>query len=480
MFPNLPPLQVDEAKLKELGEAMIEDPKATEPDGIPAGYTFLGQFIDHDVTYDPTTLSETQVDPLALTNYRTPALVLDNLYGRGPDIDPHYYERRDPDRLFRAVRFQIGRTTAGEQGHQPDARPFDLQRAEFSRMAIIPDPRNDENLITAQLHLAFQLFHNAVADEFEKQSIATQNGHPIQAGDNAFQAVREIVLLYYRAIILNEFLPQILDAAVLKQCLQQGSLLFRDGGEPYIPVEFSAAAYRFGHGTIRETYEYNSVFSTSGNTGQPATLNFLFRQAGSNRGPIDLPLLTTDWIIDWRRFFPGLGNDVKLNLSKPIGPRLANFLQKLPGMDAPANLAVRNLLRGNSMRLPSGQSIANHFGYRPLSTCEFRGPDGEKAVMLGLDRETPLWYYVLKEAEQRSQGKKLGEVGSRIIAEVMVGLLSRNSSALLPLRRSLTLCKKQPCDFRMADLLTLANCVNPLGTPSLQAKLAATQASASS
>src|SRR5262252_3313531 len=144
--------QESEQNLLELGTAMSaafdppKDGKDDEESGIPALYTYLGQFIDHDLTFDPNSSLQKQNDPNALTDYRTPAFDLDCIYGRGPDDQPYMY---GPGGAF----------LVGEeiQGGQAGAR--DLVRGPNGR-ALTGDPRNDENAMVSQLHGLFHRFHN--------------------------------------------------------------------------------------------------------------------------------------------------------------------------------------------------------------------------------------------------------------------------------------------------------------------------------
>ena len=161
MFPSLRPLSASVESLTELGQAMLDnntEDSAGDNVSVPAGYTYLGQFIDHDITLDTTALQEILVDPLAVRNFRTPMLDLDSLYGSGPEVQPYLYDLADSEL------FLIGLTNESSGGGDPDVPtklPNDLPRVP-STLAVIGDPRNDENLIVAQLHLAFLKFHNKI------------------------------------------------------------------------------------------------------------------------------------------------------------------------------------------------------------------------------------------------------------------------------------------------------------------------------
>jgi Animal haem peroxidase len=438
LFPELPPLDAKPAALEALGRAMIEADGPQSKTGnsqIPAGFTFLGQFVDHDLTFDTTPLPERVEDPPATTNFRTPALDLDCLYGNGPRVHPFLY-RRD------GKSFLIGRNE-GVTGF--DKLDNDLPR-NGEGMALVADPRNDENLIVAQLHLAMLKFHNNV--------VAT-------SGDLDFDEVRRLVTLHYQWIVLNDFLLKVVDGYVLNEVLAGGPQFYKPAEFPmgfaFIPVEFGAAAYRFGHSLIRETYNYNASFPD-------AHLSSLFALTGPG-GEVDFTLpVPANWTIDWNRFFFNeLDPPPDGNVSRRVNTMLSHQLGTLlftPKGETP-NLAIRNLRRGNAFRLPSGQSVAAAIGLsaQALKPEEIRaaGPDGSVAAQNGFLEQTPLWYYILKEADLRADGQHLGPVGSRILSEVFVGLLKRPGALLhkdTDFRPSLGRRKKG--EFTMLDLLERA------------------------
>jgi hypothetical protein len=460
MFPELRALTPPLEALEELGDAM-NDAKPESPRGdnknVPAGYTYLGQFIDHDITFDTTALQEIIVDPLAVRNFRTPMLDLDSLYGSGPNVQPYLYQLSDPEL------FLIGNTNEQPGGGDPNVPtklPNDLPRAQ-SGLAIIGDPRNDENLIVAQLHLAFLKFHNKIVAGIRDGSIEQES--PIRK--TAFEEARDLVIWHYQWIVLHDFLRRILDNEQLDQVLHEGRRFYKFDQEPFIPIEFSVAAYRLGHSMIRAVYDYNRVFTPRG--GIPATLELLFNftaKSGSQDGLTSVPI-PSDWIIDWRRFFE-IDPNVPVGFSRELDPFLVDPLKNLPNVPKPNSLAVRNLQRGRSVSLPSGQSVARFMGFKPLAKSKIaQGPDGKVAKKHKFDIESPLWYYILKEAQIQGQGKRLGQVGSRIVAEVFVGLLQADSSSFLARNPEWkpTLPAKEPGTFTMADLLRFVDDINPIG-----------------
>lgn len=461
MFRKLRPFTPSIESLTELGNAMNDiDPNSNDGDNVnvPAGFTYLGQFIDHDITFDTTALQEVLVDPLAIRNFRTPRLDLDSLYGCGPKTQRYLYQLQDPDL------FAIGKTNSqpgGGDNSIPTELPNDLPRA-ASTLAIIGDPRNDENLIVAQTHLAFLKFHNKVVKGIKDGSI-----QPLSSTDKSvFEQARELVIFHYQWIVLNDFLARIIDTQQLQEVLNNGRRFFRFREEPFIPVEFSVAAYRLGHSMIRAVYDYNRVFNPHPG-GIPATLELLFRftaESGQLGDFADIPI-PSDWIIDWRRFFE-IDANVPVQFSRKLDPFLVEPLKNIPNIPQPASLAVRNLLRGRSLGLPSGQRIARRMRFKPLSPAEIStGLDGQVAQKHNFHIESPLWYYILKEAQIQQQGNRLGEVGSRILAEVFVGLLEADSSSFLASNPDWkpTLPAQVPGTFTMTDLLNFVGDLNPIG-----------------
>ena len=462
LFSALQPLTPPIEALEELGRAM-KDPTPQDSKGdnedVPAGFTYLGQFIDHDITFDTTPIQEVLVDPLALHNFRTPALDLDCLYGRGPGDQPFLYQLPPNDALF-----VLGRTNATPGRGDPKVKPsleFDLPRG-TQGLALIGDPRNDENLIVAQLHLAFMRFHNKVVEGLQKGTVAPPS--PIRR--SLFEEARQLVIWHYQWIVLNDFLRRLVDEKVLDEVLEKGRAFYLPQGDAFIPVEFAAAAYRLGHSMVRENYDYNEVFTFKDGPRKavPASLDLLFRFSGRSGTGVPIP---SDWIIDWRRFFQFPGDGVTAGLSRKLDPLLSPTLSEIPdhGVKPGLNLPIANLKRGRSLGLPSGQNVARRMRIKPLSPEDIaKGPDGQVAARHNLHIETPLWYYILKEAEQRGNSKRLGPVGSRILSEVFVGLLECDASSFLasnPAWRP-TLPSTKAGNFTMTDMLRFVGDLSPI------------------
>jgi hypothetical protein len=467
--------------------------KDAQPEGegnnlnITAGYTYFGQFVDHDITLDLSALTERDRDLVGESNFRTPQLELDNLYASGPngDASPHLFDRMNPGR------FLIGSTDAGGAGdaHVKPGLPFDLPR-NTQGIALIGDARNDENLLVSQTHLAFLKFHNAVFDN---------------EGGQDFDRTRRLVRWHYQWIVLHDFLTRLIDNNDLQEVLSNGRRFYlpeiqSDYAEAYIPVEFSGAAYRLGHSMVREVYSHNRAFNPV--AGPSSTFQFIFHFTGKSGGivgelakgrdqagsaalaeqlklglPFVFPQLPGDWIIDWHRFYelgpskaPPAGstppdNAFALNHARLFDPFLIPALHTLPG--GGGSLPLRNLQRGYRLELPSGQAVARHMGVRVMTEEEItQGEDGQALREIGLHRATPLWYYILKEAQVLGdRGNRLGPAGSRILAEVFVGLLQTDPEAFLHKDQepgwTPTLPSAFPGNFTMADLLRYVDSKSP-------------------
>lgn len=465
MFPALPPLRSTDEAMANLGAAMRSEQQENN-ETIPAGFTYLGQFIDHDITLDTTGLGEQIADPTAVLNFRTPKLDLDCLYGRGPVADPQMYRRLDSDM------FEIGLTNTRSFGDPtvPARLPFDLPRGPQG-LAIIGDPRNDENLIVAQTHLALLRFHNKIVTDVVKKAPVIRS---------VFEDARQLVQWHYQWIVLHDFLPRLTTDNVIDNVLKEGRKFYcfekaSAYKEPFMPLEFSVAAYRLGHSMVRERYDYNRVFGFQPGAVTPATLDLLFRFSGlSSSQPQDqfiqdIPI-PSDWIIDWKRFYEieGKPTNLSLRLDPFLTPRL-HALNNIPPGEA-ASLAVRNLQRGLKMGLPSAQDIAAYMGIGLIKEADLTSSDDGKVLKeLGLHLKTPLWYYILKEAQITGGGKHLGPVGARIVAEVFVGMLEGDPNSYLSRQPSWKPTLDPSGKFTMADLLKFAGDLNPIGDKPAQA-----------
>ncbi|MDD9370862.1 MAG: heme peroxidase family protein [Acidimicrobiales bacterium] len=467
MFRELDALVLDPGTARGIAQRMVdapEEPRDGNNPTIPAGYTYLGQFIDHDITFDPASSLQKRNDPDALHNFRTPAFDLDSVYGRGPDDQPYMYDG--------AGRFLIGRGQGAGELDLPRNDPPDVvddPGRDMVRRALIGDPRNDENVLVAQLQLTMMLFHNRVMDpldglggngpvpELETIKARLVGRDPAER----FAAAQQIVRWHYQWVVVHDFLRRVVGDetldAVFEPVERHGRTVRRPRLEHYdpkhaafMPVEFAVAAYRFGHSMIRNTYRLNTFIPPGGATlsifnhdADPATPERLSHLGGFRQLP-------AFWPIEWRFFFD-VGDAAPappfIQSSRRIDTHLAFELSQLPANVATGivALAERNLLRGSAMGLPSGQDVADAMGIEPLDDDEI-GLDGAAA---------PLWYYVLREAEVRAEGEHLGPVGGRIVAEVFVGLLANDSASWLRSKPYWTpfLPSQTPGDFTMPDLI---------------------------
>jgi Animal haem peroxidase len=392
-----------------------------------AGTTFLGQFIDHDITFDTTSAMGVPTDPGSSPNGRTPSLDLDSVYGAGPVASAQFYDPDDPAKL----RIESGGLFE------------DLPRV-GDETAIVADPRNDENLMIAGLQCSFILFHNNAVEW------ARASGY----GDSAFAQARQLTTWHYHWLVLHEFLPLVVGQALVDDVLRKGCRFYRPRmREGFIPVEFQAAAYRFGHSMVRPSYRAN----LKGDDGNPF-FAMVFDLAGEGQAdPVDLRggARAPRRFIGWQTFFDFGDGEVKPN--KKIDTRISTPLFDLPlgaiaSHDTPQSLPQRNLLRQLTWSLPSGQKIAKAMRVGKLTPDELR-----ELKPYGFDKSTPLWYYILREAELRADGLTLGKVGGRIVAEVLIGLLESDPSSYLVQKPAWTpTLTSAGSSFRVKDFLTFA------------------------
>jgi len=425
MFPGLPPCDPGADVLDALESYLRTQAIDGSDNGrIPAGYTYLGQFIDHDITFDPTSNIARRNDPLALVNFRSPRLDLDSLYGGGPADQPFLYDWND-ELDDPGVKLLLTRNS----GH-PDLAPLDLPRNHQGR-ALIGDARNDENVIVAQLHLLFIRLHNNVVDRVRGES-------PRISSAAVFEEAQRIVRWHYQWIVINDFMLKVVGTKLAGELRPSPAAL---PGAAAIPVEFSGAAFRFGHSLVRNDYNLRS-----GSTALP-----ILREPGDPGQHLGgFRALTKELKIAWARFFWDTASPPQDGLrSMAIDTALAPPLHALPPDGT--SLAGLNLRRGLALGLPSGTEVALAMGAgTPLLTDDELRPDGPPAAF-GLTtwnpllQDPPLWYYILCEAYvhggRRLQGehgilrpaggKRLGPVGGRIVAEVLVGLLERDPASYL-------------------------------------------------
>ncbi|WP_339383872.1 peroxidase family protein [Fortiea sp. LEGE XX443] len=404
-----------------------------------AGTTFMTQFMDHDITFDASSRLGLVTPPVTVPNVRTANFDLDTVYGDGPIALPNVYDPTDPIKL----RIESGGL-------------FEDLARDANNQAIIADPRNDQHLILTGLLAAFHLFHNNAVDLVRSQS-------PNISNDNAFREARKLTTWHYQWTILHEFLPLIIGQDMVDDILTNGRRFYNplpDKG--FIPVEFQVG-YRFGHTMVRPSYRAN----LAGDNGQPF-FAFIFDPSQDGQpDPSDLRsgARAPRRFIGWQTFFDFGDTEVRRNklTDTKISSALFNLpLQTIPEAEPPTSLIQRNLLRHLTWLLPSGQAIAREMGVPVLSRNELAEL---RSIHPTFDVSTPLWYYMLKEAELKEGGLHLGKMGGRLVGEVIIGLLQVDSTSYLKANPAwvptLPTRTGRPEDFRMVDFLTFAG-VDPI------------------
>jgi Animal haem peroxidase len=405
---DLPALEADEDLLLELGAAGgFCDGGDCEGDArVEAGWPFFGQYVAHDLTADRSPL-RAHTDLGALRNMRSPRANLESLYGGGPSGAPYLYSRDDPAKLLE--------------------NDGDLPRNQEG-VALIGDPRNDVHVFMSQMQLAFIRAHNLLVDRLREDGV----------GDaELFDEARGALTWHYQWVILREFLPLLVGSELIDDVAATGARFYHPDGEPFIPLEFADAAYRYGHSQIRQLYQLQSdgplypVF--------PDLIGF---------GPVG------DHQVDWSLLFD-VPSRPRAQRAKPIDGQLPRSLIALPEAitgvvddDAYRSLAARDLERGQGTGLPSGEAVARLIGADALNEDEI----GLRRY--GWSGETPLWLYILRESSIRYEGDRLGEVGGRIVAEVLYGVIAADPESYLALEPgwSPTLPARGET-FRLTDLL---------------------------
>jgi hypothetical protein len=402
---------------------------------MTAGTTFVGQFLDHDITFDTTSRLAVVADPAATPNTRDARIDLDSVYGGGPSVSPQLYSSTD------RAKFRI------ESGGLFEDLPRNSDRT-----AIIADPRNDENMMISGLHAAFLLAHNRTVDFRRANNLS---------GDVWFYS-RRTIIHHWQWIVVHEFLPQIVGQSLVNDIFNNGLRWYRFS-RPTMPVEFQTGTFRFGHSLVRPSYRANLLGDRDPATGAPAPFfGFIFDPAGQGQSdPVDLRgrARARRRFIGWQTFFDFGGDQTQhvrpnKRIDTSISTPLFNLpLQAIASGDPPTSLATRNLLRHLTWSLPSGQRIAASTGSPVLGSSNF--PE-LRQFNLGLEASTPLWYYILREAAVFNDGLRLGPVGGRIVAETILGLLARDDFSYLNTGFRPSLPSQTAGTFKMTDLLRWA------------------------
>jgi len=462
--------QLGEPNRTKLGQLMAAGGGGTSD--IPSGFTYLGQFLDHDLTFDKTdVMLGAIVSPAQLLQARSPSLDLDSLYGAGPQ-DPGSAKFYEAD----GMHLKVGKTVAADG--IPAKAGFDLPRgagssARAKRRAIIPDPRNDENLAVAQTHLAMIRFHNRVLDSLPSSVPPAQR----------FAQARELVTKHYQWMVRTDYLPRICRPSAVDNVFNSGRKVFEVGATPTdvptMPIEFSIAGFRLGHSMIRAAYNWNRIFDDGF-----GTLDLLFTFSATSGDLGGEPRLLSSWIADFRRLydFTEAGRAdlavpaAKFNRAKAIDTHLVDPLANLrprsfggsgiPHDDPRRNLAFRNLTRARMVRLATGQQMAAFVKSRGVSFPKLgkvKLRDGNGGISLGaltdkqraaLLKDTPLWFYILREAE--FNGGKLRGVGARIVAETFHRAIEGSQFSIVRDPAWRPTLGPNSTTFRMVDLLLFA------------------------
>jgi Animal haem peroxidase len=405
---DLPPLEADESLLQQLGAAggFCDGGDCKGDAEVEAGWPFFGQYVAHDLTADRSPL-RSHSDLGALRNMRSPRANLESLYGGGPTGSPYMYMRDDPAKLL-LVDGDLPRNREG--------------------LALIGDPRNDVHLFVTELQIAFSRGHNRLVDRLR------DDGMPEGA---LFDEARRALAWHYQWLIVNDFLPSLVGQALVEELRRSGRRFYRPEGEPFVPVEFADAAYRYGHSQILQLYQL-----AEGGPSYPVFPDLIgFRPLDGRR-------------LDWALVFDVPGRR-PAQRAKRIDGRLPTSLIDLPeaitgAVDRPVyrSLASRDLERGQGTGLPSGEAVAREIGADVLSVEEL----GLRSA--GWTAETPLWLYILRESDVRENGDRLGEVGGRIVTEVLFGVIQEDPESYLALDPAWTpMLPSRDSTFRLVDVL---------------------------
>lgn len=399
LFEDLPALRDGEAFFREQGRRAVAgdaspfvDDDDAEPVGagcVAAGWPVFAQFLAHDLTADRSPLVST-ADVATLRNVRAARLDFESVYGRGPGDQPYLYQREDPAKLL------LGVNDAGRREDVP-RNP--------DGVALLGDQRNDVHQPISQLHVAVLRAHNGLVDRLR------EDGTPEA---ELFSEARRALRWHLQWIVLNDFLPGLVGPELASAVLEGDRRWFQVHGAPNLPVEFADAAFRYGHSQIRERYRLNTTMAPT--CLFPDLVGF---------GPVP-----DAHVADWTQLFDLPGRPPAPQRARRIDGRLVPSLIHLPEQitgDVEASehrsLAIRDLQRGVATGLPSGEAVAAAMGEQPLDAAQVGV--GE----LGWTWETPLWFYVLKEAEALTDGERLGPVGGRIVAEVLTGVIDLDASS---------------------------------------------------
>ncbi len=450
---DLPACPLSEESTDALAEAM-QNTSVAGHTSLGSGYVYLGQFIDHDMTEMETTSNEPSRHniPLAgIKQLRNPALDLDSVYGNG------YSDERI--KVGPTGEMLLGTTVATDTLNSTSLSDLPRKAPEGRTvLAAIPDLRNDENLVIAQLHVLFLKLHNAVLGLLNDRD-----------PERRFESARREVTNIYQSVVLYDFLPAICEREVVEKVLKPNyqSIYPAQGPDNVdMPVEFSVAAFRFGHSMIRQSYSVNEHTLPPRNLPIMTMIQMTGHYAFQNEQGVRHSGLPEHVAIkDWNKFF--FTNSGAVNTARPISPAVSF---KLADGQRPSEqsqlLAQRNLWRGVEAGLASAIAVIEHLNRTrcedivPLTYEEYASNYifnglSEKQIQEVIDHP-PLWFYILTEAYTRgSKGRRLGPLGSLLVADTIVGILKAMDSPALNGRWTSAVLEKQPQDIRITDIIEL-------------------------
>lgn len=407
LFSELNPLVLSDDELRVLSDTMIESKNGLKKDSkvISNGLAIFSQFLAHDITFERGSNLNKNNSIKNFKNDRTINLDLDCIYGQ--KSQSFYYNKYDKDKLLLGQKYACGNLSW-----------YDLQRNK-NHIAIIPDARNDENIIVSRIHILFIQFHNKIVDYLRKRNDDENN--------SVFEEARKMTICYYHWLILHEYLFKIMDWTVFDRILKDGCQYYTDATS--LPLEFTGAAFRTGHSQTRELNRINDITEK-----KLMELGFFERM---------------EEYVDWRYLF-NFG-DGKCQFSKLIDTKVGSSFHKLPFLKKgdEASLPFLNLKRGIAYGLPSGEEIAKRMGFEPIEIRETKYLSG-----------TPLWYYVLREAEILGHnGEHLGPIGSTILGECFYTVIKSDNFSFLnvnPLWRPTI--GREIGKFNFVDMIQFVGC----------------------
>ena len=388
LYPEISTLYISTQNLSYYASNAINN--ETHPEDLnktlSVGYNIFGQFIVHDMTSNPT--SSFAPEDISLVNRLTMKLDLDAMYG-GPSEQFYYHENKF---IYNDCDNDLPRNHLGK--------------------AMIPDPRNDENYIIAQMHLLFMKFHNKLID-FYKPTIAKAN---------LFKFVKQQVIFHYQWLIVNDFLPRWVDNNIIEELFTGFNFDYKPDENPKLPLEFAVAVGRTGHFIMPSSIRiaYDLIIDES------EIHEFINGK---------LP----EYVIDWTNFFPMKYKEYEINLCRKYDGKISHGLADMHHLPKPKNLPsaknnllLRNLMRAQQFELGSGQDYAAQLNINPIPDILMKQYDtGNLLELSNMFQETPLVLYAIKEAEIYKNGTQLTGVGGRIFAETILALLFKDNCSYL-------------------------------------------------